>query len=98
MSHACRVFPASLVVLPSLLVPTASSAPAAGPAGSLVRVLGQGGCVSASARFGCAGLTPALFGAMAQIYAQIAETELAQSNPEDVPDGRAPKEVVGELR
>jgi 3-hydroxyisobutyrate dehydrogenase-like beta-hydroxyacid dehydrogenase len=45
-----------------------------------------------------AGLTPALFEAMAEIYEQIAETELARSSPEEVPHGRALEDVVTELR
>jgi 3-hydroxyisobutyrate dehydrogenase-like beta-hydroxyacid dehydrogenase len=45
-----------------------------------------------------AGLTPALFEAIAEIYGQIAETELAQSSPEEVPQGRALEGVVAELR
>ncbi len=32
-----------------------------------------------------AGLTPALFEAMAEIYAALAETPLAQESPEDIP-------------
>jgi len=45
-----------------------------------------------------AGLTPALFEAMAEIYERIAETELAQSNPEDVPQVRALADVLDGLR
>jgi 3-hydroxyisobutyrate dehydrogenase-like beta-hydroxyacid dehydrogenase len=45
-----------------------------------------------------AGLTPALFETMAEIYEQIAETELAQPTPEEIPSGRALEDVVAELR
>jgi 3-hydroxyisobutyrate dehydrogenase-like beta-hydroxyacid dehydrogenase len=45
-----------------------------------------------------AGLTPALFQTMAEIYEQIAATELAQDSPEDVPHGRTLKDVVAQLR
>jgi 3-hydroxyisobutyrate dehydrogenase-like beta-hydroxyacid dehydrogenase len=45
-----------------------------------------------------AGLTPALFTAMAEIYEQIAETSLAQASPEDVPTDPALADVLDRMR
>ena len=44
-----------------------------------------------------AGLTPALFEAIAEIYATIAETPLARANPEDVPGTPALTDVLDAL-
>ena len=45
-----------------------------------------------------AGLTPALFEAMAEVYAAVAETQLAQRNPEDVGSELSTSEVLEALR
>jgi 3-hydroxyisobutyrate dehydrogenase-like beta-hydroxyacid dehydrogenase len=41
-----------------------------------------------------AGLTPTLFDAMAEVYAALAETEVARGNPEDIPKDVALTEVL----
>jgi 3-hydroxyisobutyrate dehydrogenase-like beta-hydroxyacid dehydrogenase len=43
-------------------------------------------------------LTPALFDAMAEVYAALAQTELAHRNPEDVPADASLSEVLDGLR
>lgn len=45
-----------------------------------------------------AGLTPALFEAMAEIYAALGETPLAQANPEDIPTELSIEDVLDGLR
>jgi 3-hydroxyisobutyrate dehydrogenase-like beta-hydroxyacid dehydrogenase len=45
-----------------------------------------------------AGLTPALFEAIAEIYETIAQTPLAHTNPEDVPPGLSLADVLDRLR
>lgn len=45
-----------------------------------------------------AGLTPALFEAMAKIYATVAETRLAETRPEDIPSNLSLLEVLDGLR
>lgn len=45
-----------------------------------------------------AGLTPALFEAMAEVYETLAETELARGNPEDVPADVSLPDVLDDLR
>jgi 3-hydroxyisobutyrate dehydrogenase-like beta-hydroxyacid dehydrogenase len=45
-----------------------------------------------------AGLTPALFAAMAEVYKELAETELARGNPEDVPADVSLPDVLDGLR
>ena len=45
-----------------------------------------------------AGLTPALFEAMAEIYARASESELSRANPEDVEPGSALSEILDALR
>jgi 3-hydroxyisobutyrate dehydrogenase-like beta-hydroxyacid dehydrogenase len=45
-----------------------------------------------------AGLTPALFEAMAEVYADLAKTPLASLSPEDVADERALPDVLRDLR
>jgi hypothetical protein len=45
-----------------------------------------------------AGLTPALFEAMAEIYASLAKTPLAQTSPEDVPRDARIADVLDGLR
>jgi hypothetical protein len=44
-----------------------------------------------------AGLTPALFGAMAEIYATLAQTSLARASPEDVPQDLPLSDVLDGL-
>jgi hypothetical protein len=44
-----------------------------------------------------AGLERSLFEAMAQVYAQIAETRLARGNPEDLPEELSLGDVLGRL-
>ena len=44
-----------------------------------------------------AGLTPALFEAMAEVYAALAETELARANPEDIPDDLSLRQALAGL-
>lgn len=45
-----------------------------------------------------AGLTPALFEAMAEVYSAIARTSLAETRPEDVPANPELRDVLGGLR
>jgi 3-hydroxyisobutyrate dehydrogenase-like beta-hydroxyacid dehydrogenase len=45
-----------------------------------------------------AGLTPALFEAIAEVYAQMSETPLARSSPEDVPTEASLEQVLDGLR
>jgi 3-hydroxyisobutyrate dehydrogenase-like beta-hydroxyacid dehydrogenase len=45
-----------------------------------------------------AGLTPALFDAIAEIYDQIADTPLAKANPEDVPPDPSLGDMLNRLR
>lgn len=45
-----------------------------------------------------AGLTPALFEAMAEIYAALAETPLARADPEDIAEDAALEDVLRDLR
>jgi 3-hydroxyisobutyrate dehydrogenase-like beta-hydroxyacid dehydrogenase len=45
-----------------------------------------------------AGLTPALFDAMAEIYAKLAETPLAEASPEDAPSTLTMRELLESLR
>jgi 3-hydroxyisobutyrate dehydrogenase-like beta-hydroxyacid dehydrogenase len=45
-----------------------------------------------------AGLTPSLFGAMAEIYERIATTPLARANPEDVPRDLSLRQVLEGVR
>jgi 3-hydroxyisobutyrate dehydrogenase-like beta-hydroxyacid dehydrogenase len=45
-----------------------------------------------------AGLTPALFDAMADVYETIARTPLARTSPEDVPSDASLEELLGRLR
>lgn len=45
-----------------------------------------------------AGLTPALFDAMAELYGTIAESELATSSPDEIPQGLGLSEVLDRLR
>jgi 3-hydroxyisobutyrate dehydrogenase-like beta-hydroxyacid dehydrogenase len=45
-----------------------------------------------------AGLTPALFDAMAEIYATLAETPLAEASPEDAPSNLSMRELLESLR
>jgi 3-hydroxyisobutyrate dehydrogenase-like beta-hydroxyacid dehydrogenase len=47
---------------------------------------------------GSAGLTPALFEAIAKIYDEIADTPLAKANPEDVPPDPSLADVLNRLR
>lgn len=44
-----------------------------------------------------AGLTPVLFEAMAEVYAAIASTPLAQASPEDIPSGLSTPEILDRL-
>lgn len=44
------------------------------------------------------GLTPALFEAMAEIYAAVANTPLARASPEDVPSGLSTAEILERVR
>ncbi len=44
-----------------------------------------------------AGLEPSLFEAMAQVYARIAETQLARENPEELPEELSLDDVLGRL-
>jgi len=45
-----------------------------------------------------AGLTPSLFEAMAEVYAALAETQLAQAHPEDLPTDLSLEQVLDNLR
>jgi 3-hydroxyisobutyrate dehydrogenase-like beta-hydroxyacid dehydrogenase len=45
-----------------------------------------------------AGLTPTLFEAMAEVYATLAETQLAQAHPEDLPPDLSLEQVLDNLR
>jgi 3-hydroxyisobutyrate dehydrogenase-like beta-hydroxyacid dehydrogenase len=45
-----------------------------------------------------AGLTPALFEAMAEVYAALATSELARAAPEDLPEDLVLTDVLGDLR
>jgi len=45
-----------------------------------------------------AGLTPALFEAMADVYAALSETQLGRSAPEDVPSEPSLEDVLEGLR
>jgi hypothetical protein len=44
------------------------------------------------------GLTPALFEAMAEVYARLAETPLAADLPESIPESPDLEDVLNELR
>ena len=44
-----------------------------------------------------AGLTPALFEAIAEVYAAIASTPLAQANTEDIPSGLSTPKILERL-
>ena len=45
-----------------------------------------------------AGLTPTLFEAIAKLYGTIAESELAASSPDEIPQGLELSEVLDRLR